>query len=273
MKVVDSHDRFSRYVKPLIQKIVYYRQSECRLMIMGCQRSGTTLLSKVFDDSIKCSVYGEFSKLSSSDPYGLRLNSESAVISALEKNKAPIVVMKPLVESQKAAYWLEKIPKSKIIWLFRRPDFVVLSSIKKFGPMTGAINKIKPIVDQKFAENPWTTWLTEELKGEDIELVKSYFSDSMNPNDAGLIFWYLRNIHFLRQRLYDNSNVCLLSYEGMTSEPKQAMEKLQHFIGVSQLNLKSDYINPERNQSNFECSSGLLAKCFNLYEQLTEYVV
>ncbi len=111
MKIIDSNDHFSRFIKPAIHKVIYRKQSTCRLMIMGCQRSGTTLLSKVFDDTFQCTVFGEYSILSDQDKYKLRLNPEDDVIKKLNKVRSPLVVMKPLVESQNATHWLETIPK------------------------------------------------------------------------------------------------------------------------------------------------------------------
>ncbi len=47
---------------------------------MGCQRSGTTLISNVLDTPKDTRVYGEFSPLSDQDPAKIRLNTTENIL-------------------------------------------------------------------------------------------------------------------------------------------------------------------------------------------------
>lgn len=265
MKIIDSNDKYSRYIKPVLQKVVYFNSSHCRLMIMGCQRSGTTVLTKVFDDSFNCSVYGEYSSLSNNDKFKLRLNSPNQVIKTLNSDKAPLVVMKPLVESQNASYWLKNIPNSKVLWVLRKPEAVALSSLKKWGPMEGAINKIRPLVDTDFSHNPWTNWMTEHVKKEDVQLVKKHFHMDMNPADAAMLFWYIRNRHFFNQALNKRKDVLVVDYDQLTNKPIDAIERIKLFVGLPELRLSANYLRPNEKEIKLECCSAIREQCYELY--------
>src|SRR5215208_3275365 len=68
------------------------------LFIVGCQRSGTTLMTALFDADRDCRVFQEFSALSSMDKRGIRLNPLPDVAAVIRRVSAPLVVAKPLVE-------------------------------------------------------------------------------------------------------------------------------------------------------------------------------
>ena len=89
------------------------------LMIVGCQRSGTTLMSRLFDADRDCRVFGEFSALSSVGKDGIRLNPLPDVAAVLSRVPAPLVVMKPLVETQRVRTLLNYFPNAKALFMYR----------------------------------------------------------------------------------------------------------------------------------------------------------
>src|SRR5215208_4031686 len=90
------------------------------LFIVGCQRSGTSIMQIVFRHDMNTRIFGEFSELSSNDrKSGIRLNSLELVEKEFTKVKAPFIVTKPLVESQNIRQLLDYFHNSKAVWLFR----------------------------------------------------------------------------------------------------------------------------------------------------------
>jgi len=264
MKIIDSKGRFSRYLKPIIHKIIFRKKIGQRVLIFGCQRSGTTLLSKLFDDHLRCSVYSEASILSNDDQFKLRLNCIEDVISKLNRDVAPIVIMKPLVESQNSRLLLDEIPNSKAIWLFREPSEVVHSAIVKFGPYEGAINKIKPLFDKEFAKNPWTPWLTENISEKLLAEIKPFYAENISANDAGLIFWYLRNMQFFENNLQNDKRAILLSYESLL----EGSDKISNFIDDKKFQLSFSRVSRQSSRKKLDCNIELMNKCKELYNKM-----
>ncbi len=125
------------------------------LSIVGCQRSGTSVMQRVFERDLNVKIYGERSRLSSIE--GIRLNPLNTVVEEIQKDKAQFIVLKPLVESQNVLTLLDTFPNSKALWLFRDYKDVANSNLKTFGIKNG-IHDIRPIV-----ENQPDNWRSERV--------------------------------------------------------------------------------------------------------------
>ena len=78
------------------------------LFIIGCQRSGTTLMTRIFNRDFNTLVYPEHSSLSKQDKVdGLRLNPLPQVEKRIKATRFPLVVLKPLVETQNSCQLLD----------------------------------------------------------------------------------------------------------------------------------------------------------------------
>src|SRR5512138_3577372 len=82
--------------KRIYQAVLTRKMPQSILFIVGCQRSGTSMLLNVFDRDLNAKCFGEFSKLSSNDTHGeIRLNSLDLVKKEFSRVKAPLIVAKP----------------------------------------------------------------------------------------------------------------------------------------------------------------------------------
>ncbi|MEM9886781.1 MAG: sulfotransferase domain-containing protein [Bacteroidota bacterium] len=195
------------------------------LLIVGCQRSGTSMLRAVFGKDPMTKIFAEKSVLSSDDKiYNIRLNAINKLNEQLESYNYPLLVLKPLVESQYTTSLLDEIPNSKAIWLYRHYVGVAYSNLKKFG-MQNSINNLRPI-----AKGEMDNWRSENLAPETVALVKKYFSEDMNPYDGAALFWYVRNSLFFQQELQDNEKVMLLNYEDLTTQPEKKVQSVYNFM-------------------------------------------
>ncbi len=200
------------------------------LAIWGCQRSGTSLLTRVFFRDFNVKVYRESSRLSSDDRESpgrkLRLNAFAKLQAVFAKDKAALIVLKPLVESQTATKFLDFFPNAKGLWLYRHYKDVAISSMQAFGMDVG-INDLRPIVagDQN-------NWRSEHVSAAVQETVRKYFSEKMNPYDAAALFWYARNRIFFELALDLNPRIMLWRYEDWVMSPSQVTEQMYRFIGL-----------------------------------------
>jgi hypothetical protein len=198
------------------------------LFIVGCQRSGTTLLAmRVFYRDFNAKVYNEYSELTSNDINRIRLNSLESVKMAIDKVKAPIVVVKALVESQNTPELLNYFEGSKALWICRFYKDVALSNVAKFGIRRG-IKDLRPIV-----ENETNNWRAEKVSESTRETVSKYFSETMSPNDAAALFWFARNSLFFELGLDQNPNVMVCIYDYFARDPGNMLRNIYKYIDAS----------------------------------------
>jgi len=194
------------------------------VFVLGCQRSGTNMMMNTLRKDSAVRVYNEYSELSDKSPDKLRLNPLSEVAAHLEKNVKPVVVLKPLVESQNADIFLDYFPRGKILWMFRHYKDVVASNLDHFG-MDNGIKDIAPI-----ANGESNNWRAEKVSSDVYSLITNKFAPDMNKYDAAALFWYARNSFFYELGLERNARVCLVNYEELVTNPKNKMVDIYKFI-------------------------------------------
>jgi sulfotransferase family protein len=233
-KVMNYHwkrasDRWLRLRKKVYQFYKVRRSPALKsvLFIFGCQRSGTTLLAEIFErDFDQTRVYHEFSSLSSSDRiYKIRINPPHIVKKEIDKNRASLVVLKPLVESQNAVRLLNYFENSKALWVYRHYKDVALSNLTHWGIKNG-INNLRPIV-----EGQLQNWRSENVSEETKHIVLKYFSENMNPYDAAALFWLVRNRLFFELNLDKHPAVMMCKYDALIDDPVDTMTAIYKFVG------------------------------------------
>jgi len=196
------------------------------LLIVGCQRSGTTIMQEVFDQDMNTRVFGEFSELSSNDmAYGIRLNPLDLVEQEFAKVNAPFIVSKPLVESSRTLELLDYFKGSRALWMFRNYRDVTLSNIKHFG-LDNGIDDLRGIFN-----NEPGNWRAEGLSDSTREMVAKYFSEEMNPYDAAVLFWITRNSLFFDLGLDQHPDVLMCNYNDLVTQPERFLRYLYQQAG------------------------------------------
>lgn len=197
------------------------------LFIVGCQRSGTTLMSDLFEHDMQTKSYGEVSKLTKDDPARqLRLNDWNSVRDILNRDKSPFVVVKPLVESQNLPELLDFFPNSSAVWLYR--DYRDVAS--SFMVAWGKANSIRDLTH--IVENTPDNWRTEYVTEETRSIVAQHFSEDMDGHDAAALFWYVRNQIFFDRNLASLDNIMTCHYSEFVLNPTKIMRKIYQFSDV-----------------------------------------
>ena len=194
------------------------------VFIFGCQRSGTTLLGRVFDSDLRSAVLQEINAITGTNESSLRLKPFPEVIHILDKIRAPLIVVKPLVESHRAPEILEEIPQSRGIWMFRHYRDVVASNIKRFASQTEGLK-------MSISGDP-PSWRSEGVSNETRSILNIFYHDDINAADAAALGWYSTNTLFFELQLNKNSRIKLCKYEDFCETPKEIMKGLYSFIGL-----------------------------------------
>lgn len=200
------------------------------LFIFGCQRSGTSLMNRIFARDLNVSVYRESSELSSNDVKKLRLNPIEDVKKIISKNRASLIVVKPLVESQNTPELLDAFDNSKGLWMYRNYKDVAASNSKRFN-YRQSVRDLKMIVEQN-TDSKTDSWRTEKVSEYVYSTIAQYFSDEMNEYDAAALFWFARNQLFYELDLEHNSRVFLCRYEELVLNPVVMMQNIYRFLEI-----------------------------------------
>ena len=195
------------------------------LFIVGCQRSGTSMIHHLFRLDWDTVTYDEISPLSSQDPVqGLRLNPLSEVKARISDDRAPLVVCKPLVESQNLDILLDLFPVTRAIWMYRDYRAVVLSNLKYFGQDTGHRDLASIIAGDS------SNWRAEKIAESDRDIIMGLYSPDMDPRDAAALYWYARNSLFFSRGFDSDARVKTCRYKDLVTRPAGIMAGAYRFI-------------------------------------------
>lgn len=205
------------------------------VFIFGCQRSGTTMLVHCFRRDQRSSLYGEGGLANKS----LRLRPYSEIEQIIARDKATLIVAKPIVESQHAVKLLDYFDQARAIWMYRDYRDVADSSLRKFGTES-TFRNLQPIVERARGSHPARegrpddgySWASENVSEHTQEIVARYFSEDMPIYDAKALFWYVRNILFFEQKLDQDPRTTLCRYKDIVSRPQQVMQNVYRFLQV-----------------------------------------
>lgn len=196
------------------------------LNIVGCQRSGTTMLTELLDRDPRIRVFGELGGLFDDVPRHHRLRDEGLVRTELARSGAALDVVKPLVESHRCRELIELEHDGLAIWMFRHYNDVASSNLRRFGPTNG-VDNLRPIV-----ERDGDDWRNAGLSDDTRRLVDSLFDDDMESIDAAALFWYCRNTLWFEQDLESESRIRTCRYEQLVAEPGAVVDALYAWVGL-----------------------------------------
>lgn len=197
------------------------------IFIFGCQRSGTTHLERLFRSDPRSVVFGEFSALS--------IDLEKTVWRPLpelrrhvEMSEGRYAVVRSLLASHRARDALEALPNSVAVWVFRDPQEVVSSMMRKWHADFEEISRLVETDDHAVweLEGLWT-----KLNADVAKLsIAAPGSDAYLRDIYGL-YWASRNAAFFEHGLEQESRIVLLDYRTLLSGPGHQVNALIGAIG------------------------------------------
>jgi hypothetical protein len=196
------------------------------LVVLGCQRSGTTLMTRLFGGDPDAKIYSEHSHLSVGDSVErLRLPAFPELARRIEASRFPLVVLKPLVESQHADRMLEALPRAHGLWMFRHWSDVACSNLSRFGRSNGIRN-----LGALIGREP-NNWRAERVSEDVREELTRHYRESMGELDAAALFWWARNRLFFDLGLDGHARMLTCRYEELVADPRAVMAAIYTQIG------------------------------------------
>lgn len=194
------------------------------IFVVGLQRSGTNMLVRGLARAPEVEVHNENDHRVFSD---FRLKSQDTVCATIHRSRHDFVLFKPLCDSHRTAELLALPTASpgRAIWVIRRVDDRVRSSVSKFG--NSNLLALRTIADG----SGLARWEAGGLSSESLSLLRELPLGNFSAESGSALMWCLRNEMFFSQALDRRPDVSLVSYDGFVAAPADVMSALCARLG------------------------------------------
>ena len=194
------------------------------LFIVGCQRSGTTMLIQTLMRAPDVWSHPEKSQLAYRD---FRLRSPATVQAITAMTPASTVVYKPLCDAHLTDRILAAHPRGKAWWLYRGWRDVANSAVTKWGA-----HQRQVVSDIANGHADRWGWRGERLPTALVAQLKELVTPDLTPEAGAALFWYIRNSFYFSLQLDRHPSVSLIRYESLVSDPRPTFERLFRDIDI-----------------------------------------
>ena len=200
--------------------------------IFGCQRSGTTIAAEAFGRCPAIEVYEEMDpratevRLQCPPFQDSRLRGPSEIERLIAACTRPVVMFKPLMESQFADLILQR-HGGHGLWFFRHYADVANSAVEQWGP-----HQWELCYDIRHGQWARRGWRIERMSSATIGLINTLWRQDLSPHEGAALFWYTRNILLYELGLERSQNITLVPYESLVAEPRAWFGKIFAKMGI-----------------------------------------
>ena len=257
-----------------------FNKNKTPIFILGCQRSGTTIIQNVFTNSRQVAVFREGNKEAMTD--GWRLRPYGEIKSLIERQKAKVILFKPINDSHLALDLLDQFDNGRVIWIYRDFNDTANSAVVRWGASQrdmvvwigehlaeyGSIEKAMPAIARK----PSYAVYAEHLTPESAEVLAKWTSEPISEHTGAAIMWYLRNQLYFELSLDTNPKSRIVSYERFVKQPDEQLRQISRFMGIRHLKKrsKSVFSSSIGRDSAPEILPEVLEACSELFARLNQ---
>jgi hypothetical protein len=196
------------------------------VFIVGLQRSGTNMLTRGLDRAPEFEVHSENDR-AAFDRFLLR--PDQTIQALVARSRHQYVLFKPLSDSHRVDLLLERVhaqTPGRAIWAYRDVDGRARSAVSKFGR-----NNLLVLADIA-AGRGTAMWQAQRLTAATLDVISSFDYQTMTPETAAALFWWVRNGLYFELGLDRRADVILASYEGLLADPQAGMGAICAFLGM-----------------------------------------
>lgn len=232
------------------------------VFVMGCQRSGTTMLMDVFELNFNTLVYNESDTKAFEGSY--RIIGFEHLQNLVNNSNFEFTVFKPLADSHRIDEFIEFFPECQVLWVYRNYKDMVNSSVVKWGRQKE--NSIRVL--GRGAEV--TDWFGEGLTDSIISVVHQVYRDDFSDHDCTALWWWCRNKIALEKKIYKKDNVLLVNYDNLVTEPGQELIEISRFLAAKRSLSPKGYVHAKSiNRREFpEINVNVRELCKDLTDEL-----
>lgn len=196
------------------------------VFLVGLQRSGTNMLARGLAASLEFELRNENNRRAFSR---FRLRPDDVVRGIVGASRSRFVLFKPLCDSHRTGELLARIDSGapgRAIWMCRSVDGRLRSAVAKFGDVNRQV--LSAIAAGRGAD----TWQAQGISDDNMNLLRQFDYDTMSPESAAALFWYIRHSLFFDLGLDTRPDVTLVSWDLLVGEPERYMRPLCRFLDL-----------------------------------------
>lgn len=260
-------EKFTRRLSKLFKALIYSIRKPCKktvpVFILGCGRSGTTMMIDIFHRDLKVESLDENNPKIAIN----YLLDYEKVSKAVANSKASVIAMKPILNSFEALYILNRYDNAKAIWLLRDYKDMVSSSIKKFG------NTVSNYIKDYTIEGKNNNWLSMGMHDDTRKVISSMDVAGYTEYDWMALVWWSVNRTVLLDKLYESKRFILIKYETLVNKPIETTRNIYRFIGLNFNNKNIKYVHPASvgKGKSVKLKPEIKSKCNELAEELGKF--
>jgi len=238
MKMTSLRDRetWARHIAMLKKRLAHPLRQDCTsspIFVLGKQRSGTSMLMGVFHRHPEVLVFDEHKNNLAFDRF--RLRGFERISQILENSRYPAVCIKPICDSHRIRELAEMFPTGKFVWIYRDYRDVANSSLRKFETPTRAIRLV-------CQGKPGGGWFQEGISECISEELKKRFRPELSDFDLSCLVWWARNKILVDSELPESTNLTILKYETLVSNPRVILRWLFREIDTEYIERTAQHI-------------------------------
>lgn len=218
-----KRSRFLSKVRKTVRQVLANPMDTTPVFVLGCQRSGTTMLMFAFHLHPNIAVFDE--SRSSRAFINFRLRSLELTEKLISECAFPIACFKPLADSHITLSLLNRFPSARCIWMLRDYRDVANSFLRKFPHATRAI---RIVCEGKEGGG----WFQEGISETTGRILRSLPWDEFSDFDFACLVWWARNSLYFEQKLQNNKQFMVLNYERLVTTPENSLKEVTEFIGT-----------------------------------------
>jgi len=146
----------------------------------------------------------------------------------VRNSREPIVVFKPINDTQNTDKLLQIQPNAKAVWIYRHFHDVVNSMVQKWGDIQK--RAVHQIATGTYS-GPGAEALGDRISAINLALARKLDDRGLSANEAAAFIWFLQNSIYFDLKLDTRSDVLLCNYEGMVANPEWYFRRVFTFVG------------------------------------------
>lgn len=173
---------------------------------------------------------------------GWRLRPYDEIQALIDRQKARVILFKPINDSQAALEILDQFDNSRVVWIYRHFHDTANSAVVHWGASQrdmvvwigenlakyGALEEAMPAILDK----PSYAVYAEKMSPETAALLAEWTRAPISEHTGAAIMWYLRNQLFFDQSLDRNPRSLLVRYKKFVQQPDEQLRQICKFLGI-----------------------------------------
>jgi len=220
--MLTRREKLHKKLKTLRRALRPRRGPAVPVLILGEMRSGTNMLADCFDNCVSADVYHE----TDADAFvDYELRDLPTIRRLIADSNGSHAVFKPIADSNCADDLLDGLPGARVIWIYRRYQDSVNSALEKWTEHREYLRLI-------LEEPGKARWRARGLNADDLALIRKHYSGELTDASARALIWYIRGRCYFTQQLEQRSDVMLINYEELVTNPREQLRAAFDFVAL-----------------------------------------